>query len=248
MKKNFPSVYVPILFASMLKTLDGFTQKKDPEQIHNLRVDIKKLRAIFSFFNKTSGKKTFPKKALANLFKQAATIRDVDVNITLLEKFPGSKKLLSDLKKKNPVPGFVSKIPAHKKTIRALKNRTKVSHELPGDQKIRKYFNKQIKKAQKELDKKDEENAHHFRTRIKQMMYIYDALPKKIRKSLGINKKYIDQLQESAGKWHDHFSATQYFKKIRSPKDQYAELEKIEKKQFKLFISDSKNFKKHVYL
>jgi CHAD domain-containing protein len=44
---------------------------------------------------------------------------------------------------------------------------------------------------------------HKCRKKIKNMLYFYNTLPKKMARKLHLNTLYLDQLQDAIGQYHD---------------------------------------------
>ena|ERR1051326_2231584 len=242
MKNSFLSGYIFSHLISIRKHLEEYPGKKNPEQVHRLRVDIKKLRAVFSFLNKTRHKR-FHKKALKGLFDKAGTLRELQLNMQFLNKFSHSENFLTSLKLKEErlSTQFINEIPRHIKTVENLEIHIHVA-EIPSKKELKNYFKKQINKAEGFLHEKD---LHHFRMRLKRMMYVYNMLPKELQKPVSLNKGYINKLQKLAGSWHDSSRAAVFFRKIRY--DHLKEMKEKEKKQFDSLIKRCRNFSKEVY-
>src|SRR5688572_22947841 len=109
-------------FLSIIQSLEGFSQKQDPEFIHQIRVGIKKIRAVYSFIKKTTGEDSIPKKILRELFDDAGTLRELQLNISLLEGFDIPEGLVEPLKIKEKFlcEAFVLKIPAYINEVKQL--------------------------------------------------------------------------------------------------------------------------------
>ena len=103
---------------------------------------------------------------------------------------------------------------------------------FPKKKLIKKYFAKQIQKANKEPDHPVKKNLHRLRKRLKMLMYIYEALPVKLQKSFGLYESNIDKLQKRLGIWHDTYSAIQFFSRQRfSGKDKYISKLKVKERR-----------------
>ena len=108
---------------------------------------------------------------------------------------------------------------------------------------VKNYFKKRIKKAKQDIGREDRSKAHKFRKRLKNILYLYKALPKKVRKSIQLDADYLDTLQDRAGDWHDTYEATAYLAENTTSSqtaEAQAQLEAKEKKQFEKLLGKVK--------
>ena len=81
---------------------------------------------------------------------------------------------------------------------------------------------------------------HRYRSKIKKLLFIYNALPNKIKKEIKLNELEIDKLQKMLGDWHDTYSAINFFSQEQFPMNTAEYILKLkakEKRQFNaLFI------------
>jgi CHAD domain-containing protein len=47
------------------------------------------------------------------------------------------------------------------------------------------------------------EKWHKIRKKIKNLLYLYQILPKSLARKLHLNEAYLEHLQEAIGEWHD---------------------------------------------
>ncbi|MFV5692403.1 CHAD domain-containing protein [Flavobacterium sp. LT1R49] len=199
------------------KPLQSYT----PDTFHVLRVEIKKLHALFDLVDFCS--KEFKQNKTFNpfklIFRQAGKIRELQVETSLLEKhffFNLPKDYCVDLKKElaKELKKFFS-ITNCKSGSTLKKNYRKI---IPFLTKISK------KKAQRYMDKKSAEikkllpqntlknkQMHMLRKRLKEYQYN--------QKSLNLSKQnklisVMDVLPELLGEWHDYQVTINHLKKI----------------------------------
>ena len=70
-------------------------------------------------------------------------------------------------------------------------------------------------------------------------MYVYEMLPEKLKKEIGLNKTKTDKLQEKIGLWHDTWTAYNFLSRqsfSKQIKDTLSELKEKEKKQFAMIL------------
>jgi CHAD domain-containing protein len=237
MKNNPFNQYVLRRSKSIELNLSAYIKDKNPECLHRLRVDIKKIRAIFSFADKVY-KEKYSSSALDPLFKKTGKIREIQINIHLLTLFPFQpKRLINQLKKKENrlTQQLINNASQYVRLIMKFREKKYLPDILPDNDIIIKYFKKEKQKSNKKLDKKDRDSVHQFRTRIKYMMYVFKALPKIIQKEIVLNKTKINIQQKIMGEWHDTYSAVYYLNHQHLPKksvEYILKLKEIEKKQF----------------
>ena len=86
MKKNVLNSYVIDRLLSVEKNLSAYAKDKHPEHLHRLRVDIKKVKAVFSFVDKVYEEEN-DTNDLKTMFDDAGKIREIEINIQLLLAF-----------------------------------------------------------------------------------------------------------------------------------------------------------------
>lgn len=190
-----------------LQCLSSYSGSK--EQLHRLRVAIKKIKAVFKLTNAVHKKFKY-KKAFAPyraVFKTAGLIREEQL---LEEKLKGLIKtgkaqqraaVINRLNQqfRKQIAGFVTGMGKTPKTKDALGS-------LSG-KKVANYCSALLKKIQKRwLKLKSEKDFHEMRKELKQLQYCVQLLPKKQREEIISSKKLerLDELQDTIGKWHDN--------------------------------------------
>ncbi len=243
---SFPAVYIARQFSSIIQNLRLYAHEGHPELIHALRVNIKKIRALYSFLNKTQAGKKFPKKILQQLFSDAGAIRENLINMTLLKKKSRSPKLVYGFMVKDRVlrAEFSKKVPGYIRSVKRAANKKTQLHGYSGINKTKKYFDKQVAIAAALINNpSDKESVHHFRKKIKRMMYVYDALPGRLQKRICIDVGYLDKLQTIAGAWHDTFMAAAFIEENCSSTARYTQkLKQREKRLLNNLIRSCKDF------
>ena len=206
-----------------------------PEIFHDLRVEIKKLRSLFSLlkfavgFNQKKMDKPFRK-----VFKQAGRVREIHVEEEMLQRY-FSIDFLIDYRKKikahkseevrkyivlvNDQAGKINKVFSSIKPLISLVNK-KVTEE---------FVDKRRKRMMQLLDQDhiNPPQVHLLRKRIKQYYYA-------LRFTKAVNQKKIvfvsDSLTELLGKWHDGQMLIYHLERqMHNPGIQINELEQIAK-------------------
>lgn len=245
MKDNVLNQYVVQLLKSMEHNLTAYIKNKKPECLHGLRVDIKKIRAIFYFADEVYNEK-YKVTSLKPLFDKAGKIREIQINIQLLNEFPKPpKRLITELKiKENGLIGqFVTNGSHYGRLIKNIGQNARLPEITPGKKVIKNFFKREKRKASKELQNRDRESMHHYRMKIKKMMYVYDVLPKKLQKEIELNEEEINEQQKKLGDWHDIYSAIHFLSHKYFPKSTVQYILKMKEKERKQFNSLLNNLK-----
>ena len=241
MKKNLLKHYVVNRLKSIEQNLSIYIQDKKPESLHHLRVEIKKIKAVFSFSKKVY-KEKYNTAKLKPLFNKAGKIRETQINIHLLGLFPyPPEKLIEQLKKKEYILTllFVKCSSRYVRLIKEFRKNICLPKILPNKKRINKYFKKEKQKANKKLKNNDRKDLHRYRTKIKKLMYVYNFLPKKTQKEMELNETEINKQQGMLGDWHDTYSTTNFLSHEYLPMktaENVVKLKEKEKRQFDVLL------------
>ena len=173
---------------SIESLLQEYAGSADPEMIHQLRVEVKKTRAVYSFLKKLEGERSFSKQILEHLFKDAGTLRELQLNILFLESFKRPMTLIGDLKlrEKKAAREFIIQIPTYFNEVHIQERVLILPAENISIKKLRGYFDKLIDKCNILLENsEDPHGLHQFRQLLKKLIYVYEALPKRLQKLVG---------------------------------------------------------------
>ncbi|MFN8298165.1 MAG: CHAD domain-containing protein [Chitinophagales bacterium] len=206
------TAYYRKLHLQCIQSLEQYLQSGNKEAMHELRVSLKKLDALFWLANKLLP--DFKRRKLYstyhNLFKRAGIIRDAQVQLELLETFDKEGDLAAVSQHlKNEITD------QHQKLVTAAPDLQLQLHKLPIT--IPPYFNqiqtkavagfteKLIKKQEKNWKEvPSKKNLHSSRKPIKHLLYIDDFLLETDKKLLSKKQsKHWDKLQQRIGDYHD---------------------------------------------
>jgi CHAD domain-containing protein len=237
MKKNLLNHFVINHLKSIEQNLSNYMKNKDPENLHRLRVDIKKIIAVLSFAENVY-KEEYNKGMIKPLFSEAGKIRETQINIRILElMLHPPKKIIEQLKNKENILS-IEFIKCGSQYLRLIKNFRKIIYlpeKLPNKIIIINYFKREKNKANKKLKMQERVDLHKYRSKIKKLMYVYCALPKKIKKELEFNDVKINRQQEELGDWHDTYSVISFFSQehfTTKTNEHLIKLKEKEKRQF----------------
>ncbi len=234
MKKDVLTSYVSDHLNSIEQNLSEFVKGRQSESLHRLRVDLKKINAVYSFATYVYKKKCST-AGLKPIFKDAGSIREVQVNIALLSSFPHPpKRLIAKLKKEEDTltEAFIKDYSLHVKCLKDFRKKYSLPKKAIDNERIIKYFEKMKEVS---LDGKDADDMHKYRIRIKRMMHVYFMLPVKTQMKTNLNIESIEQLQQELGDWHDMHTAIHFLSGETVPKRAAEHILKLREEETVLF-------------
>jgi CHAD domain-containing protein len=186
--------------------LRSFVDSQDPEALHQLRVTLKKVKALARFTKACSGGdpvKDF--NGLKKMFKQAGVIRDAGNHLQLLERFhpaPQEYKEQQQQLQTTETEKFIRKAEKHRRNGKRAGRRLIAGvHSIPTAC-IQDWFAVQMVSTGILLTASGDD-LHQARRQIKDMLYVEKLLPATLQENLRLHREYLDQLQETIGQWHD---------------------------------------------
>jgi len=232
MKKNSLTEYFNNQLSSFRKNFSNALKTQSKRDIHRLRLNIKKLRAILSLveiasagnFNKMDHFLMFE-----DIFKKAGKVRETQMNLYLIKKQRSKylhhyrKYLFRTLEKTNHT--FLKKMSAFnfKKLDRLDHKFLKYAKTLPDQTLIEKGMAlldqkyRSMEKLVKHLSKG--RKLHKVRIHLKAMLEIIIAL-RKVNPSLQLKiiQKEIKVLNDTIGEWHDYVVLLQFLRLLKHRK------------------------------
>jgi len=198
---------------TIIREISTPATERTTETFHRLRVEIKKIRALFSLLNyfddnfRKREKKYF--EPFEPLFKTAGKVRKLQIEDELMRDY----KIDINRKKPGKHIGEFEKETSNKTKRKIEKAGEKIEKHIRDiSEKHLVHYNKhafsEIKKLVK--DQLTEEETHEFRKQIKDFLY-------NLKLTVSSSDKIIietDRLQEIIGKWHDREIILIHLKKI----------------------------------
>jgi CHAD domain-containing protein len=191
------------------RILKNPVRRYKPEQLHQLRVEIKKIRALFEMLEKTTPQFHHKRSAapFEMIYSQAGRIRTVQVEENMMKKMGKTRfnrSFLSHLKViKSEEKIIFSKFNNNTLAGGIHQVSTRIFPLLMNadEKKIKSYIRKKGKKIEGLLEKKkiDPKDGHELRKEIKAWYYLAKSLDM-------YNKKLysdINKIQDLLGTWHD---------------------------------------------
>jgi CHAD domain-containing protein len=217
MKKKKETKYLDKEWKVMNMHLKAFLETGDQEELHKFRVQIKKLGAMLRLFESTSKHNRLLKdfKPVKKIFKYAGHIRDAYTNLQLglhyefkNEAFETGQQTIIE----NGTREFQHQGKKYLKNIKETYKQVKKQLTRVDDSLIAEYYKKRLEEIAVNLTVSGfNEDMHTNRKLIKILVYNHKLADKALNGSLSFNSDYLDQLQNSIGKWHDNVLAAQLF-------------------------------------
>lgn len=179
----------------------------DKDKLHELRLHSKKAKAVTSFLQESLDKKNkYSIKKRKNLFQCAGHIRTAQLNLETVktaainnDAFEKSQQLIIDTQAEELMAGVIG----YKEQINRLEKRMNTElHNVSNKAAISFYYTN-LRSLRDNLQVIDENQLHDNRKIIKKLLYNLKLLPASTAKKINVNKKYLDNLQDLIGKWHD---------------------------------------------
>jgi len=229
------------------------------EVIHQLRLSIKKIKALYSFIwyltpERKTGKKNI--RELDFIYKPAGEIRDTQVHLELIENYKNRFSLEFD-----QYTGFFRSREEGK--FRELMNNLEVFDQTPLeklgkklDKVLAKYSDEEIYTKAGEIfeDKLNmirrlhkiptdkDKNLHRIRRYLKEARYLLSIFNDKTIESqlFKVSLGRLKQIEQTVGKWHDQVNALMFLKFYE---DAHKNLDKAEKAKLDILNKSVKRYK-----
>lgn len=202
LKKKRLTAYFRLWTDQTLLHLRNFCAGSEADELHHLRVAIKRIRALAFLLPKEQ--RTDAYGLLRPLFKKAGEIRSAHIHLQLFRQYKITEAGIVDAQQqliarktkqiKRKYAAFVQQVLAARALLLSACSKTT-------DKDIRELYDNYLKKAGERLE--HETDYHDARKFIKVVIYIHEALSKKVRHHLKVDLDYLHHMQASLGIWHD---------------------------------------------
>lgn len=204
-QKHFKSIWDAMVFH-----LITFFDTQKPESLHQFRLQIKKMKSLLFFIpnNAQTPKRSHYFKSVQLIYQHAGRIRSAHLHLLAFRQ-SASKNPEQQQKQEqiyqNETALFCAKRRAYLKVLYRINQVFSGNFEDIAQKTILKRYKKQFKKLIRQFEKQPVhmKTFHNCRKKIKNMLYFYNTLPKKIARKLHLNTRYLDQLQDAIGQYHD---------------------------------------------
>lgn len=195
-------------YNELKKHLNAYYELKDQEDLHKLRVHIKKIRSLVLWCkNDELTKIKTDLKKLKLIYEEAGKIRSGIIFIKLMNEYHiKAKQIINEEEKKRKLNTRLFDIHywLYKKEIDTSWNKIQKHIIEPSPTHILKNIKKTAKSIQLNLSEhKTTENWHEARKEIKTILYNTEALKTIIKINVNIDTVYLQNLQHQLGEWHD---------------------------------------------
>ncbi|MCC8426414.1 CHAD domain-containing protein [Mucilaginibacter sp. UR6-11] len=198
MKKKKARKYLKKEWKVMERYLKTYLKKKNQEDLHQFRVQVKKLQAFFTLSDHSSDAELTPAfKPVKKVFKQAGEVRNAYISGKLTQRRRSADEAARNFRKhaEEYQESIVKVRRMLKNKLRPMNNKT-----------LQQFYENQLHQIAAGLAKQPSAGQlHECRKRIKVLLYNYPLIHDKLLFSL--DTAYLDHLQEAIGNWHDHWLA-----------------------------------------
>lgn len=223
--------YLSQTFREAKKYADKAAKSFDPEDIHKMRVALKKIRAIFYFeqFYLPQLSEEEMKKS-KKIFSAAGKIRELQLLQDTIKNFnngdePMKKKMLSVIRREEKKAK--QKFHAHFRDSGKIaldelrKTTTREAKKLTGAD-LKLHFQSMLEAIRIQIETAQEEKDYHqVRKQLKELKYNLSFAGKESKRLVKavFPEKKLSQLEEDLGNWHDQVMIISWLKKLLSEKE-----------------------------
>lgn len=199
--------YLDKQLKEMQDNLGEMSKETDKEKLHDLRLHAKKVKAVSGFLKDATGNKSrYSIKEIKELFDTAGEIRVAQLNLKTLKEHEITNETFEKTQRDIIEQGSNTIVSKNKKfgnDVSSLRKRIDKNLTAIKNNKIVAFYFDNIKTLSNQFRLIEEEKLHHSRKIIKKLLYDLKVLPEALVLKIGINKGYLDELQELIGQWHD---------------------------------------------
>lgn len=189
-----------------LLQLHLFSESGDPEAIHQLRLNVKKVKAFVQMMKACSDKRIAKDLGpLKKMFRQAGKIRDAGNSLKLLGEFQGLSVKYGEQQERlgrEAASVFKERTEGYRKKGKKAVRRLQADLHAVRSRCIKDWYASRLIKISVLLTASGD-LLHEARKRIKEILYVQGLLPKALVGEIGLDKEYLDKLQDAIGNWHD---------------------------------------------
>ncbi|WP_164972640.1 CHAD domain-containing protein [Lacibacter luteus] len=191
------------------KLLKEYAVEKDPETLHQLRVALKKIKAVLHYLrSETSWNSKKSKQLLQLLFRAAGTVREMHLRSNWLQQnnysaLAAAAQLQQKIKEEESV--FVDRAAEWEGILVKLQTKLEKLTSDTKHEQLLKYIPALKEQVGQFSFATSNEGWHEYRKQVKQLLYAQHWLTEKEKlQLLPVNEsKRLDTLQEKIGNWHD---------------------------------------------
>ncbi|MCC7504321.1 MAG: CHAD domain-containing protein [Saprospiraceae bacterium] len=190
--------------------LDDYARNRDPECLHQFRLHLKKIRALFDLLvpDARSWVQLVAFPLLKKTYRQAGRIRAGEIHLALLKNIGQERPELSEqlaslvqLEQKR----FIRGIKNAKKLIRRFEKEVAPLFENLDKDRVKSLLKRRRKQLNRYFSRRPlaVEGLHEARIRIKRLLYVKAIFPEKLARQSPLQTDYLKTLEAAIGEWHD---------------------------------------------
>jgi CHAD domain-containing protein len=217
MTKKEERTYFDMEWKLMIFHFETFLQTGDEEGLHQFRVQVKKLRALFCLLDETAKGVGLAKvfKPVRKIFKYAGFIRDAHTSLVLSVRYQLKNENFETVQQKvikERTTEFQLNGKEYEKKIKTSYKLLKKKLPKVDDGSIAKFYKNRLEQIAIKLSAPQfTEEMHDNRKLIKILVYNHPLAGMALNSSLHVNSGYLGKLQSAIGEWHDNAVASQLF-------------------------------------
>lgn len=204
LKQKKQHKYVAKRWHAIRSYLNDFADSSNPELLHKLRVEVKRLRSFAAFAAGEHAKDML--KPLKKMFRKAGTIREAGLTLSLLQKYhiqaPDVEKATQETIEQKTA-SFRSRTAYYGRQAEKAGNQLRKNIRPLRNGSVKRWFTAQLAITAGLLAAPPPAQYHNARKQIKNILNVYLMLPKRIADRVALNEDYLHRLQEQIGNWHD---------------------------------------------
>jgi CHAD domain-containing protein len=217
MKKKKEKIYFNDHWGEMTTHLKNFIETGQQEELHQFRVQVKKLRAMLELLDVNSGKHLLQKdfKPVRKIFKRCGEIREAFIHMQYGHRFHFKNEdffmnhLYEIEKGTNEVKDLGKQ---YLKTIKSAHDDIGDDLQHVGNKDIVEFYKARLYNIGSFLENLQfNDDLHATRKQIKTLMYNRKIAQNALDGKLQISNDYLDKLQTLIGDWHDNVLALELF-------------------------------------
>ncbi len=240
MKKKEEIRQMDKVWKKMKKPLKAFIETGNQEELHQFRVQVKKLKAMLMLYSAENKNQNLLKdfKPIKTAFKKAGEIRNAHINLKLGEKHQLQDEGFRQQQQQNLDDGSKAFKSKGRKYLKLLKKAQLVLQNHLNrlrNKTIRNFYHDKLVQLDGFFARTTFDNElHEARKNIKLLLYNQKIAAAALQNKMQLDYDYLDDLQNCIGEWHDHNLAVETLSAIAEAgyppitdlKNSNAELEK----------------------
>ena len=215
MKAKKQKDYFESQWQDMTGYLKSFLLEARQEDLHSFRVQIKRLRALFTILDDGGNDLQLFFKPVRKIFREAGIIRNAHINLKLGDAYQIKNEQFENSQRQIIETGVVNfKLNGLKFLKKIDKAHRSISRNLEfiPNKTIRHFYKENLDEINIALAHKTfDEGLHTSRKKIKTLVYNHKFTAPVVEKDLTFNNAYLDELQGAIGDWHDNILAIELF-------------------------------------